>query len=248
MNLEEAQVFVEMNSQPLTDINQYSRCVDGRYEGVQNFPMAAKPGADVGDVMAAFGALNILNLTLPNETVLASVVSSIGGTEKFSFHTDDHAEPSQPGLGCGHIKQALTDPVAYGVTQEQMNFIVEELPKLLEQGAHQEVLHGNHAEQAVVVVDSEKYGVLPLVRVGDNLREAFVYHKTLHTKQLATISNALQEALAASGQVVEEFQIRKALDDAFGKQLGETLKRLANGLPVFTAMIDDEGAVSIASF
>ncbi len=248
MNLEEAQVFVEMNSKPLDGMNQWSRCVDGRYQGVTNFPMISKPGADAGDLMAAFGALNALGKTLPNETILNAVIEVVGGVQKFAFHTDDHAEPTQPGMGCGHIKQALGDPEAYGVTAEQMQFIFSELPKLLEQGAHQELLHGDHAEQAVVVVNSETHGVLPLIHVGSDLREAFVYQKTLHTQQLDKLGRILQEALATQGDVVEDFQIRKALDDAFGKQLGETLKRLASGLPVYTAMIDADGTVNIASF
>jgi hypothetical protein len=248
MDLEEAQVFVEMTSKPLDEFNKYSRCVDGRYENLQNFPMIAKPGADIGDVMAAFGALNILQKQLPNEAVLNAVITAIGGAQKFSFHTDDHAEPTQPGMGCGHFKQAFTDPAAYGVTQEQMEFINSQLPGLLEQGAIQEELHGDHAEQAVIVVDSDSHGIMPLIRVGDNLREAFVYHKTLHTQQLDALGRLLQEALAAQGEVVEDHEIRKALDDAFGKQLTETLKRLAEGLPVYTAMIDPEGAVSIAQF
>lgn len=248
MTLEEAQAFVEMNSKPLDDLNQWSRCVDGRYQGMANFPMIAKPGADAGDVMAAFGALNLLGKTLPSEAVLNAVVNVVGGVQKFAFHTDDHAEPTQPGMGCGHIGQAVADPESFGVTAEQMQFIVSELPKLLEQGAQQEVLHGEHGEQAVIVVNSETHGLLPMLRIGDNLREAFVYHKTLHTQQLDKLAKGLQEALAAQGEAVEDFQIRKALDDAFGKQLAEILKRLAKGLPVYTAMIESDGTVNIASF
>ncbi len=248
MNLEEAQVFVEMSSKPLDEFNKTSRCIDGRYEGLKNFPMIAKPGADAGDVMTAFGAMNSLGKTLPNDIVLSTVIKAVGGPQNFSFHTDDHAEPADVGFGCEHLIYAKTEPAAYGVTQEQMDFIVAQLPVLLEQGAHQEVLHGDHAEQAVVVVDSETYGLMPLIRVGDNLREAFIYQKTLHTQQLDALGKLLQEALATQGDVVEDFEIRKALDDAFGKQLAETLKRMAEGLPVYTAMIDGEGAVSIASF
>lgn len=248
MDLEEAQVFVEMASKPIDDFNLKARCVDGRYENLKNFPMIAKPGADAGDIMAVFGALNLLQMTLPNETVLSVVTNVIGGPDKFAFHTDDHAEPSQPGMGCGHLSQAKLDPVAYGVTAEQMDYIFSALSTLLQQGATQEVLHGEHSEKAVIVVDSEVHGLMPLIRVGTNVREAFVYQKALHSKQLDLLSKQLQEALAADGKVVEEFQTRKALDDAFGKQLSETLKRLAKGLPVYTAMIDSEGAVSIASF
>jgi hypothetical protein len=248
MNLEDAQAFVEMNSKRLEDYNLSSRCVDGRYENLKDFPMIAKPGADAGDVMTAFGALNILKATLPSDVVINAVVTAIGGTNKFKFHTDDHSEPSDLGVGCGHLKQALLDPESYGVTKEQMDYIFSQLPALVEQGAEQVVLHGDHAEQAVVVIDSETHGVIPLIRLGPTVREAFIYHKTLHTQQLDKLVKLLQEALASQGQAVEEFEIRKAVDDAFGKQLAETLKRLASGLPVYTANIDTEGVVTIGSF
>lgn len=210
--------------------------------------MIAKPGADAGDVMAAFGALNILKVVVPPELVVGAVVNAVGGTDRFKFHTDDHSEPNELGVGCGHLKQALTDPESYGVTKEQMDYIFLQLPALVEQGAEQVVLHGDHAEQAVIVIDSEQFGVIPLIRLGPTLREAFIYHKTLHTQQLDKLVNLLQEVLATQGQAFEEFAIRKALDDAFGKQLGETLKRLASGLPVYTASIDAEGVVTIGSF
>ncbi len=247
MDLEEAQTFVEMSSKPIDDTNRYGRCVDGRYENIQNCPMIAKPGGDVGDVMVAFAALNLLQLSLPSETVFSSVLEVVGGVKNFNFHTDDHSEPSDVGFGCGHFRLAKENPQDYGVTAEQMEFIAAQLPAMVEQGAHQEVLHGDHAEEAVIVVDSQTHGVLPLIRLGPTMREAFIYQKTFHTQQLDRLSQILQEALATAGQVVEEPQIRKAIEDAFGKQLTETLKRLAKGLPVYTAMIDSDGGVSIAS-
>lgn len=248
MDIEQAQTFVEMNSKKLTDFNMHARCISGRYESFENFPMIAKPGADLGDVMAAFGALNILQQNLPNEVVLNAVVTSVGGLNSFRFHTDDHTEPSDLGAGCSHTGQAKIDPTAYGVTQEQMDFIFSELPKLVEKGAQQDVLHGNHAEKAIIVIDSETYGVTPLIHLGPNIRSAFIYQKTLHIQQLDKLGKLLQEALAAQGQAVEDHDIKKALDDVFGKQMAETLKRVAPGLPVFTANIDTEGVVTIGSF
>ena len=248
MDIEQAQTFVEMNSKKLTDMNMHSRCISGRYESFENFPMIAKPGADPGDVMAAFGALNALQLTLPPETVLNAVVTMVGGAQSFRFHTDDHTEPTDLGAGCDHLTQAKIDPTAYGVTQEQIDFIFGQLPKLIEQGAVQEVLHGNRSEQAIIVIDSEHYGVTPLIHLGPNIRSAFIYQKTLHTQQLDRLVKLLQEALATQGQAVEDHAIRKALDDASGQQMAETLKRIAQGLPVFTANIDAEGVVTIGSF
>lgn len=245
MNKEQAQAFVEANKQQITESNKFSRCVDGRYENIVDCPLISKPGADVGDVMAAFGALNILQKTLEPQKVVNTVLKATNGATQFYFHTDDHAGEENVGFGCGHFKQAKNDPTAYGVTQEQMDAVAAALPGLLQQGAHQEVLHGDHAETAVIVVDSENYGVLPLQREGENVNEAFIYQKTLHTKQLDTLANLLQEALAETGEPVESTDIRKALDDAFGKQLTETLKRLADGLPVYVAKIDESGMVEI---
>ncbi len=246
MNKEEAQAFIESNKRQITDVNNFSRCVDGRYEDIQNMPLGAKPGGDVGDVMAAFGALNLLQKELESQAVIDAVLKLTEGAKHFNFHTDTHADPSSVGLGCGHFKQAKLDPIAYGVTQEQMDYLATALPGLVEQGAHQEVLQGDHAEQAVVVVDSEDYGVQPLLRDGDILKETFVYQKTLHSKQLDKLANLLQEILATKGEVVESTDIRKALDEAFGRQLTETLKRLAEGLPVYVAKISADGQVDIA--
>ncbi len=246
MNREEAQAFVETNKQQITDANNFARCVDGRYENIQDMPLGARPGGDVGDVMAAFGALNLLQKDLEPQVVIDTVLKLTNGANHFNFHTDTHAEPSAVGLGCGHFKQAKLDPAAYGVTQEQMDFLASALPGLVEEGAHQEVLQGDHAEQAVIVVDSETHGILPLQRDGEDLKETFVYQKTLHSKQLDKLANLLQEALAEKGEVVESTDVRKALDEAFGKQLTETLKRLADGLPVYVAKINSEGQVEIA--
>lgn len=248
MNLEEAQTFVEMNSKQLNEYNRQSRCISGRYELLNIFPMVAKPGADAGDVMAAFGALNLLSVTLPIETVINAVVTVVGGIDNFRFHTDDHTEPTDVGAGCSHLNLAKTNPESYGITQDQIDALFFQLPALVEQGAQQLVLHGDHSEQAVIIIDSEYYGVTPLVRLGPTVRAAYVYHKTLHTQQLDKLVKLLQEALAAQGQAIEDFAIRKAVDDAFGKQMAETIKQIAAGLSVYTANIDEQGVVTIGSF
>lgn len=247
MNLDEAQTFVEMNSKLLDGTNKYSRCIDGRYENAGDLAMIAKPGADVGDVMVLFGALNFLKISLPNEAVLAVVVEAVGGPQHFNFDTDDQTEPTDFAAGCDHFAQARYNPEAYGLTAEQISFISTQLAGLVQQGARQEVLHGNYAEQAVIVVDSESHSISPLLHLGDNVRAAFVYQKTLHTQHLDVLAKKLQEALAVNGQAIEQDALRTAIYDASAKQLGATLKLLAKNLPVFTALIDEQGEVSIAS-
>ena len=226
--------------------NNLSRCVDGRYEGLEPFPAIAKPGADAGDVMVAFAALNLLKTKLSNDQVMAAVVDLAGGMSNFRFHSDEHAEHDElgAGMGCGHIKQAKLDPAAYGLTQDQIEFLLEQLPRLLTAGAHQEVLKGNHAEQAVVVVNSQSYSIKPLLRDGNELKEAFVYQKTIHGQQLEKLARQLQSLLESAGQKFEINQVHSAVTGSFQKQLTETLKRLASNLETVEITIDGSGQVS----
>ncbi len=247
MNSEQVKSFAEANKVAIAEENKISRCVDGRYEGIKNFPMVAKPGGDAGDIMAAFGAINELGLELDGEMIINAVMEAVGGKEKFAFHTDSHAEHDNAGcgMGCGHLKKAKLEPDEYGLKQEQMDFLFNKLPQFLEEGAHQEILNGDHAETAVLVVDSENFGLKPLLHSEDGIQEAFVYHKTLHQEQLDQLAKELQEKLAETGVVREEVELRKALDTAFGKQLNATLQRLAKDLPVYTVKISETGEVEV---
>ncbi|MDQ3018902.1 MAG: hypothetical protein M3Q64_03465 [bacterium] len=247
MNKEQIELFAEKAKVKITAASKKSRCVDGRYSGDEDFPMISKPGGDVGDLMVAFAALKSLHIDLENEQVLAAVVDSVGGVENFQFHTDDHAEHDDAGtgMGCGHLKKATLEPGSYGLNEAQTKFIVEELPKLLAAGAHQEVLHGDHQESAVIVVDSEEYGLKPLVQTADGLQEAFVYQKTLHAQQMDVLVRNMQEKLAAAGKVVESAELIKAFGDAFESQLGATLERLALGLNVYVVSISETGEIEV---
>lgn len=97
----------------------------------------------------------------------------------------------------------------------------------------------------MVVVQSEHYGLKPLLRIGTDVQEAFIYQQTLHHNQLSKLSVLLQEQLAANGTPVEEITIRKALDDAFAKQLGATLERLPKYLPVYKVSINEQGEMEV---
>jgi hypothetical protein len=244
MTQERLEEFVQHNKVLVTETNRKGRCVDGRYNGHADevFPVISKPGATSGDVMAAFGAMNILGKSLPNQAVLDAVIEVEGGPDRFFFHTDEHAEAEEAGcgMGCGHMKKALLEAAEYGLSQDQMDYLFAQLPELLEQSAQQEILQGHHAESAVVIVESEHYGLKPMRYSGDEVQQVFVYQKTLHEQQLDQLARKLQEALAGQGEVVEEPQIRHALDQASALQTGATLARLAKGLPIYVVKLTPE--------
>lgn len=248
MNEQDVLQFVDAAKYEVTEHNQLARCVDGRYQNLENFPAIAKPGGDAGDVLAAFAALNRLNLDIDPGRVIDLVVSVAGGNKNFSFHTDQHAEHDSgvPGMGCGHLKQAQLDPDSYLVKPSQIDFIFNQLPHLLEQGARQEVLQGDHQEQAVVVVDSQNFSIKPLLGSGsEEIQEVFVYQKTLHEQQLSKLAQLLQETILETGQVVEQQDVLVALHESFQQQLGQTLQRLAKDLPVYQVSINELGEVSL---
>lgn len=228
--------FIHHNKVTVTTANLLDRCVDGRYQygDTTDFAAIAKPGASAGDVVLAFGAVNRLQKQLPNQTILDTVVKSLGGIQNFMFHTDQKAVDAgkDHGMGCGHLRFARTEPDAYGVASDQMEFLFAKLPELLQQGASQIVLEGDHRETDVVVIDSEEFSLRPQRDINGQHEEVFVYQENLHANQLDTLAKLLQEAYAEIGEVVEESDIRLALDQAFAIQLGASLSRLANGYPV----------------
>ncbi len=243
MNEEQVLEFASQAKFVITPENLLSRCVDGRYQDMENFPAVAKPGGDAGDVLVAAGAINQLELDLPMSDIIESVAEVVGGLNKFCFHTDKHAQhDNQPaGMGCGHIKLAKNNAQKYLVNQDQVDYLFEQLPEIINQGGHQVVLEGDHKESAVVVVSSDLFSIRPLLQTGSGLQEVFVYQQSIHQKQLERLSKVLQEKLAGHGIVSEQVDIAKALDDVFAVQLKNTLEALASGLPVYIVNFDQQG-------
>jgi hypothetical protein len=246
------------------DTENFCRCVDGRYEG-EALPPVARPGGTVGLYMALIAAVRKLgprNVRLGAETLdakmreaLWEMVRKTVGADKnpkhVCFHTDDHNE--KPGGGCGHIVQALENPSDYGLEPEDMKHIVGKLPELLAQGAHQDILSGKHNEGAVVIVESGNYSVKPQVRIGDNSSQVFVYQKTLDDRLLAKLSRQLTQYIQEHGtsranEDTKDFMLRiqQAVMEASDKQLNETVSRLAKGLPVYRAEIDNGKTIRVS--
>lgn len=222
----EVRDFVAGRACEVNGLRNVARCVDGRYEGNGDLPSLAKPGADVGDMMVSLAALEQLGLPVDDSIrgkVFDAVVGVVGGAEKFHFHTDDGSE----GLaaGCGHIREARLDPQAYGLSSADMAAIDRKLAELKGTGANEEVLLGSHGEQAVVVVDSPELHLSP----NDDGTQVFVYQKKLDEERRAKVAEAVSSAVG-----VDSSALLAAMSAVSEKQTGETLSRLAKGLPVYS--------------
>lgn len=242
MTKEELELFVEKGLIPVTDRNLVARCVDGR-DGITDidYPAVSYPGANGGDAMVLFAAVNSLGVgdkISPQEIV--KMVADSAEDKVFRFHTDDHAEGC--GMGCGHMKNALLSPEDYGVTKEQMESLFSECEHMLESDqAKQDLLVGPHEESGVFVVVSETHGLKPYLKIDGKVMEAFVYQKTLHEKHLDKLISMISEKLPEQ----KSEDIKTAVEKSFGLQMGATLSRLAVGLPVIQVNIDTAGHASI---
>lgn len=241
MSLAEAQEFVNNNAYKIE--NFHSRCVDGRYEAADQLAGVAKPGGDAGTAMIAYSALNKLKIHPEPGEVFSVVEQVVGGAEKFKFHTDTHAEHDNaaPGTGCGHLKQAKNDPSAYGLEQGQIDYIFSALPALVEKGARQEVLPGDHGEQAVLVVVSQSYSIKP--KAGE--AQVFVYQKTLDEQIQEHLAQALHEHFSQNFLGLTQEQVDAAVTEVAAEQLQQTVSRLAQGLPVYVVKITENGSITV---
>jgi hypothetical protein len=245
----EAALFIEQNRYAVApDTENNSRCVDGRYfAGMEILPPLAKPGADAGDFLTAFAALNRLGIYPEERRVYQAVMAVVGGEKNFAFHTDTHAEHDHKGSGrgCGHIAQADGDPTAYGVTKADMNFIFNTLKQLKQKGARETVLEGNHNEGAVIViVGGDKYSIKPQ---GIDGKQVFVYHAALDEKRLEALTRALYEEFKLAEAKITYNQLLEAVKYCAQKQLNETVKRLAlsKGLPIYNASFNEQGGFNL---
>ncbi len=246
MQKEDVIKFVETNKFPIVFQNMQSRCVDGRPADDENsdrIPAISKPGADIGDLIISLGALNKLNISVDPQIVMDTILQTYGGAFNIKFHTDSKAEglDAGPGRGCGHINQAVQHPEDYNLTNDQTKYILNLLPELLQNGAKQVVLDGDHAEQAVLVIDSDYYGVRPY----NSETQAFIYQKKLHEHQLDKLVIPLAKKVSESGYDVEPKVLRNAITEVFNQQLGATLSRIAQGLPIYNVSIPRSGEVRI---
>ncbi len=230
------------------DVNSkiLSRCIDGRYTN-DNLEPLAKPGADIGDLMSLFSLNNEQALGLSNDDIFDIFMKVLGEYSNVRIHTDEHCchekDEKKQCLGCGHFKQATIDPDAYGLSEEDVDFIFDKLVFLKSKGVKNDILEGEHLESGVVILNSQKYSIKPAFLENGKLLEVFVYHKTLDDKRRREYAKELN--LALNNEKFDEEFLYEALTGVSDNQLFETVSRLAPDLPIYKVNISDEGEVEI---
>ena len=198
------QEFVFNNKYRVNERTKFlSRCVDGRYPtslefrgASEDLPPLALPGADAGQLSLIFATANIYGFEVDKEKSFKVVIDIVEGIENINFHSDHHGDPKIPASGCGHIKQQNLDPEAYGLGNDQMDFIKTVLTKAKKKGAKETVLEGEHQEGAVLQINGS-YSVYPRHSLdtegGKAQVQTFIFHSTLVNERNKLIAKKLIE-------------------------------------------------------
>ncbi len=211
------------------------RCIDGRYPpGSADSGRLARPGGDLGYLLAVLAANRALRLGWDVETCAARVYRAVTALDGgFFIHTDHLARsffsPVHDAAGCGHISASVQNPTAYGL---DANETIQACDRALElarrDGAlHTTVLEEQHAEQAVLLVRGRAHSLessLP------GYGQYFLYDSDRDREFLGKLAAALG---FSGGDARELSRISR-------RQLDASLSLLAGSLPLFTVAVDGD--------
>ncbi len=250
LSKEQVTDLISANKYPVKDEARFlSRCVDGRYNNSKNLPPLAIPGSDAGQLSLIFATANTYGFEVDKEKVFGVVVDVVGGIKNFNFHSDHHGDLDIPASGCGHIKQQTLNPKAYGLEDDQMEFIKKTLLAAKKKGANETILEGDHQEGAVLQIHGQ-FSVYPRflteAEVGKVQAQAFIFHSSLVDERNKLIAKKLidHNAVKFLSGGGEEY-LYEALSEVTENHLFETLKRLAVGLPIFAVSFETDGSFEI---
>ncbi len=156
-------------------------------------------------------------------------------------------------IGCGHLRLQWQNAETYGTRPLLVESFLRLFFSMRWNGAVEAdfvALGGGHKEGAVinVIVDGgvHSFSTIPLVSPSTGAQQMFVNHP-----QVASfLRHELVEFLALQSDVVALDAAHKAalhaeVEALGGQQLGQTLQRLAKGLPIYTVTFRRDGAVDV---
>lgn len=233
-SLKKIQEYVSQNVVPASPGR---KCVDGRYLPAQASGMIARPGGDMGYVMALLAVNKRKKLGIKPEECFNEVERVVSrGKGHFYMHTDHHADPDLTSadthhqtkraiIGCGHVAKAASEILSkeYDLDGKDVEQVVACARSIARTKPAVEIvnLDGDHEEAGVLVVQSEQY----TVNAQDPIlgKMYFVYDAE---RDMQFLRNLVSE-MGIKGVDFEDIQKESDL------QLQATLHNLAAGLPIY---------------
>lgn len=243
--LEQVTAFVTENRVDGVRVEEI-RCGDGRPTPDQSNGAMRAFGEDFGMMLAIQGALwekggkDVDNEKLI-DTYLKAVAGVRGENPRLFSHSDTHAQKDN-GIGCGHAREASNpkNEDEYIYPKDKARSLFDAILKRPELDL--QVLEGDHEEQAVLLVYSEKNSEGK--RFSVNSKSKDVDDKSSY---FVVDMNAIKEHFeSVVPQIAAELEIDLNAEEAmkaYEVQQGESAQRLAfsKGLPAFNVHFDSEG-------
>ncbi|KAL0220192.1 hypothetical protein RCL1_000047 [Eukaryota sp. TZLM3-RCL] len=141
-------------------------------------------------------------------------------------------------IGCGHIRLLLFDD-RYGATKSLIKQVVVAFWELLwskqcgENVCCFEDLHGEHEEQAVLIIDSIDDEHVPAVCFKNSIGSSFVFHKDVAQHRREFFAEFLSDKYN-----VDRANLLEEINNIAQKWQALTLENLASGLPIYEVSID----------
>lgn len=237
MRLAEAIQFVEENVREMESGDRFDAehwaCVDGRI--AENYDRFTAPGGVLGIEYAVIGGLQAYEKECGSVGIMFDRLSNaiekkFGG---MTCHSDDHSVnggKTRISAGCGHCNGALEMAEEYGL-EHYAHPLEVHIDELKDRGVSPEILSGSHNEEAVFVIEQSANGKsLTLPGTGRDGRQAFICHLD---DWLEVVGSLVSEVVNCATGSVDAVKLYKYIQTAAKHQLGVTLRRLAEGLPVY---------------
>lgn len=230
------QVSFEYHQVPETDnLAEYSfRCVDGRYT-IEDCRKAilAFPGAHAGVLATLLATLRSASgdTTYDAKTVAEAFLKMAGGTQNFTFHTDNHNHGGSPAQGCGHVKLMRNNPDVYLLAAEDIEVLNNLLNLAKNEAPDVEVeLNGSHGEKAVILIRG-RYNVP--CRGNNGEIQAFTFNEYSFDVLKHVAQHIIERGIVVfnDGEISAE-DFAGMLAETAALQLSLTVSKLAPNLPI----------------
>ncbi len=206
------------------------RCISGRYNNKETSSgMIARPGADLGYVIAMLGYNYEQKLGMSVQECVDSIykaIIKIGGN--FYLHTDKNEDPNAAfSIGCSHVLNSAIEENAsrYGVSPQDVQEAVKQLRNNPDNPTEVETLDGPHDEAGFLIINDKEH----TLNSKDDSQMYFIYDK----KRDDLFMKQLIEELNMDNVVYEDFQRIATM------QLSITLQIIAKDLPIFEVNLYD---------
>lgn len=235
---DQAYSFVSGNSYtPSSAQKLLSRDIEGRYQNAPDMPAVTIPGGDIGEMAILLAASNIYGFHVDPELAFNIFVETVG-IENLSLTSPTSKQKTT------YYEQLLGNFKEYNLDEDQIQLIEKLRKDVVKKGAKEVTFETESTEGALFMLKGNKslYPQYELEIEDRNMRvSAYSFHAGLINERHAEIVKKLLEKNAVTlYDRLDENYLIEVLSVTAEDHLFETMKRIAQGVPIFEVIFKDD--------